>query len=128
MAEDVAHGGRRDMGEFLCGRDYDGLDLGSQPAVRIGDGTFVFEVKHVPHATDYMADAKPAADFYGKSVVIDGPYSRDAGCSLAYDIQLLFGSEETAFVLVDTDCHHDLVEHGEGTLEYIQMPFGKRVE
>ena len=128
MTQYIAHCGRRDVGELLRSRDYYGFNLGSETAVGIRDAALVFEVEHVPDAPDYVAYAELAADVYGEPVVIDDLHSLHAGCGLADDIQFLLRGEEPALVLVDTYSYDDLVEHREGAAEYIEMPFGKRIE
>lgn len=128
MTQYIAHCGRRNVGELLRSRDYYGFDLGSETAVGIRDAALVFEVEHVPDAPDYVAYAELAADVYGEPVVIDDLHSLNAGRGLTDYLQFLLSGEESALVLVDTYCNYDLVEHSEGAAEYVEMPFGKRIE
>jgi hypothetical protein len=116
------------MGEFLGGRDDDGLNIRGQAAVGIRYAALILEIKHVAHAADYVMYAKFAADVDGKSIVIDYADALHAGCGLADNVYLLLGREESALILVDTNCHHDLIEHRERARENIEVPFGKRIE
>ena len=116
------------MREFLCGRDDDSLDFRSKTAVGIRDGTLVLEIKHVPDAPYYMGDTQLAAGIDSKVVVFDYLDPVHTADSLAYDIHTLVHAEESAFVLVDTDCDDDFIEHSQRPAENIQMAGGKRIE
>ena len=59
------------MGEFLGGRDDDGLYLGGQAAVCIRNGPFILKIEHVADAPYDVAYAKVAADIHRKTVILN---------------------------------------------------------
>ena len=128
MAQDVAHRRGGYVGEFLRSRDDDGFNLRGKAPVGIGNAALVFKVEHVAHATHDMPHPQFAADVDGESVIVDNSYTADPFCRLTDDIQFLLCGEKTALVLIDTDGHHDFIEHRECTLEDIEMSLCKRVE
>ena len=68
-----------------------------------------------------MADAKLAADLHRQSVITDDPHAFQVLGGLADNVLALLHGEEAALRLVYTYRHHDLVEEGEGSGEYVQM-------
>ena len=75
-----------------------------------------------------MHDAHLAADIHGQPVIFDTGDACHALSGLANDIQTLVHVEEPAFVLVDTGCHDDFVEHRQRTPQDIQMAGSKGIE
>ena len=116
------------MCKLLGSRNDHGLYLGSDAAVGIGDGAFVLEIEHVAHSSDDMMDAELTACIYCEAVVFRDTHALHTGRRLTDYVHALVHVEEAAFILVDTDRHHYLVEHREGSLENIEMACGKRIE
>lgn len=128
VAEYVPDSAGTDMCEFLRRRYYDGLDLWGQPAVGVGGAPLGLEVYHVAHAPDYVPDTEFPADIYGETVIICDRDTLQLAYGVMYDGEPLFRGEQSAFVLIDANGHHDLVKHRERALEYIQMPCCERVK
>ena len=59
------------MRKLLRRRDYDGLDVRSQAAVCIGNGTLRLKVYHVAYAPHDVVDVPLPASVYGEAVVLD---------------------------------------------------------
>ena len=116
------------MRELLGGRDDDRLDLRRDTAVGIGDSALVLEVEHIAHAAHYVLDTELTAGVDGQAVVLDNPDTVKSGDSLPDDIHPLVHVEEPALILVDTNGHDHLVEHGQGAFQDIEMSCGKGIE
>ena len=116
------------MGEFLGCRDDYGVYFGGQPPVGIGYGAFCLEVYHIPDSADYVSDTQFSADVYGEVVVFDDSYSFESGNGLPYDFDFPFRGEMSAFVYVDADGYHDLIEHGQRTFENVEVACRERIE
>ena len=116
------------MGKLLGRRDDDGFNLGSQAAVCVGDGPFVFKIEHVAHAPHYVAYAKVAADVDGKSVVLNDFDILKPGSGLAYDALFLIVGIKAPLVLVDADGNDHVVEHCKGAPQDVEVTCGKGVE
>ncbi len=99
------------MSVFLSSRNNDSLYLRSNPAVSISDCTFILEVNHITHSSNYMPNTKLPAYIYCKSVIGRNFNIFQRPGSLTDNIQLLFVTEQSPFVLIDTDSNHHLIEH-----------------
>ncbi len=128
VAENVADCAGRNVCKLLGGRDDDGLDLRSQPAVGIGNRPFVLEVQHVAYTPDNVAYAEVAAHVNGEPVIFNYLNIVQPGSGLAYNAFLLLIGVEARFVLVDAYCDHYIVEHGEGAAQNIQVTGRKGIE
>ena len=116
------------MREVLRGRYDDGLDVGGEPAVRVGGALLGVEVGHVAHTTHYVMYPEAAAGIDGEAVVIDDAYTLHAPGGLSDYFLLLSRGIESAFVLVDADGDDNLVKDRKSPLENVEMSFGERVE
>ena len=128
MLQNVTHGGRRYVREFLSRRNYYCFYFGCQPPVGIGYGAFVLEIKHIPDSPDYVIYMKLPAYINGEPVIFDYFHAIDSGHSLPYYVHLLFHRIEAALVLIYSDGNHNAVEYGQGSGQNVQMTCGKRVE
>ena len=128
VAEDVPDGAGGDVCEFLCCRDDNGLDLRSQAAVGIGNGTLVLEIEHIPHTPYDVTDAQIAADIDGESVILNYAYIVEAFGSLKDNAFLLFVGIEPGLVLVHTDSDYYLVEHCQSAPQDVEMSCSERIE
>ena len=116
------------MSILLGCRNDDGLDLRSELSVGICNRPLGFEVDHVADTSDDMVYAELTAYVYGQGVILDDAHALEASCRLLYYAYALLVREETALVNVDTDSHHDFIEHRKGSLENIEMSRSKRIE
>lgn len=128
MLEQVSHCRRRYVSILLSSRYYDGLDLRSQLSVCIGNRPLGLEVYHVANAPHDMIYAELTAYVYGQGVILYDTYALEACSRLLYYAYALLVREEAALVNVDTDSHHDFIEHRKGPLENIEMSRSKRIE
>ena len=121
MADDISHGRRGDVGIFLGGRDDDRVHFRIEMTVGIGDRLLVVEIRHIPDTSDNVSDAKLAADVHGKPVIADDSHPLKTLAGLPDDVLALIDGELAPLGLVDADCHHHLVEDGQGSDKYVQM-------
>ena len=128
VADNVAYRAGRNVRELLRGRDYDGVDIGIEPAVRIGVALLGLEVHEVSYATDYVLDSQLFAGVGGEAFVVDYPHAAEPLGGLLDDVHFLLGRKETSLVLVDAYGHNHFVEHGERPLQDVQMAGGKGIE
>ena len=128
VLDKVAHCGRRDVCEFLGGRDDNSLDFRSEPPVHVGNRPFSLEIEHIPYSTDYMPYTQLAASIDSKIIVFNDLDSGQSPDSLGDNFHPLVHCKETRLVLIDTHGHDDLVEHGERPFENVKVPRGKGIE
>ena len=121
VADHIAHGGRRDVGIFLGGRDDDSVDLGSKMPVCICNRLLIVEVRHVADSPDDVLYTKLTADVHGKAVVTYDPDPLQVLSGLGYDVLALLHGEKAFFSLVDSNGHDYLVEDREGPGKDVQM-------
>lgn len=128
MLQNVPDSTGRYVGELLRRGDDNGFNIRGKASVSIRYRTFIVEIDHVSDAAHNVMDSQLAADVDGKAVIGHDFHTSHALASLAYYVETGFLAVEAAFVLIDTDSHNDIVEHGECTFEDIEMTRSERVE
>ena len=90
-------------------------------AVGIGYGLFIVEIRHVADASDDVPYSQLPADVHGQAVIAQDPDSFQVPGSLTDDVFPLLHGEKASLGLVDSDCHYDFVEDGQGSGKDVQM-------
>ena len=116
------------MGELLGGRDYDGLDVRSQPAVRVRNRAFCLEIDHVAHSPYDMVDAEFTTLVNSKVVVLDYTHAFQSFRGLTDDVNTLLIRKEASLVYIDSHSNDHFVEHGQRPLQDIEVTSRKRVK
>ncbi len=116
------------MRELWLGDEEHCLDAAAHNVVKLRDRFFVVEIRRVAQAAQQESRADALAVMRGKVFESIHPHTGLIFKDLTQPFHTLFVREQVLFGTVDTHCHDDLIEEGQGPSHQVHMADGDRVE